>query len=55
VADSLVPISDEQAKLGREVVGAVRDGGGWVADTLGDLPKDLLGLLFGDKLKAQRV
>jgi hypothetical protein len=55
VGDSLIPISDDQAKLGREIVGAGRDAGGYLADILGDLPKDLLALLIGDKVKIRRV
>jgi Abortive infection alpha len=55
VGDSLIPISDDQAKLGQELVAAIRNFGGWLADFLGDIPKDLAGLIFGDKLKVQRV
>jgi DNA-binding MarR family transcriptional regulator len=55
VGDSLIPISDEQAKLGQELVGAGRDAGGWLADFLGELPRDLLGLLAGDKVKVRRA
>src|SRR4051794_23394289 len=51
----LIPISDEQAKLGQEVVRTVRDTGGYLADILGDAPKDLFGLLVGDKLKVRRA
>lgn len=51
----LIPITDEQAKLGREVVGAGRDFGGYVAGILDDLPKDLVGLLVGDKVKVWRA
>jgi hypothetical protein len=54
MADSLIPISDEQAKLGQEIVRAGRDVGGWLADILDDLPKELLGLLVGDKVKVKR-
>jgi hypothetical protein len=53
--DSLIPISDEQAKLGQELVKAVRDGSGYFTDILGDLPKDLIGLLIGDRVKAKRI
>jgi hypothetical protein len=45
--DSLIPISDEQAKLEQELVKAVRDGSGYFTGILGDLPKDLIGLLIG--------
>ena len=53
--DSLIPISDEQAKLGQELVKAVRDGSGYFTDILGDLPKDLIGYLIGDRVKAKRI
>jgi hypothetical protein len=42
--NNLIPISDEQAKL-------VRAASEYLADILGDLPKDLLGLLVGDRVK----
>jgi hypothetical protein len=53
--ESLIPISDEQAKLGQELVKAVRDSSGYFTDILGDLPKDLIGLLIGDRVKAKRI
>jgi Abortive infection alpha len=52
---NLIPISDEQAKLGQEIVGAARDAGGYFTDLLGDLPKDLVSLLIGDRVKVRRV
>ena len=52
---SLIPISDEQAKLGQELVKAVRDASGYFTDILGDLPKDLIGYLIGDRVKAKRI
>jgi hypothetical protein len=45
--EGLIPIGDEQAKLGQELIKAARDAGSYFAGTLGDLPKDLLGLLVG--------
>jgi Abortive infection alpha len=51
----LIPISDEQAKLGQEIVGALRDTGGYLADLLGDLPKELIGLLGGDSIRVRRA
>jgi hypothetical protein len=53
--ESLIPISDEQARLGQELIKAARDGGGYFADILGDFPKDLFGLLVGDRVKAKRI
>jgi hypothetical protein len=52
---SLIPISDEQAKLGQDAVKAVSGVAGWFADILGDFPKDLFGLLIGDTVKAKRI
>jgi hypothetical protein len=51
----MLPITDEQAKLGQEVVKGLRDSGSYVADILGDLPKDLLGWLIGDRVRARRI
>jgi Abortive infection alpha len=53
--NSLIPISEEQAKLGQELIKAVRDTAGYFTDLLGDMPKDLLGLLIGDRVKAKRL
>ncbi len=53
--NSIIPISDEQAKLGQEIVGAGRDLGSYLAKILGDLPQDLVGLIIGDKVKARRL
>jgi hypothetical protein len=53
--DSLIPISDDQAKLLQEFIKAVRGLGGWFADILGDTPKDLVGYLIGDRVKVKRV
>ncbi len=53
--DPIIPISDEQAKLARELVTVGRDTGGYLADILGDLPKDLVGLLVGDRVKLLRA
>jgi hypothetical protein len=52
---NLIPISEEQAKLLRELVSLIKDAGGYAADVLGDLPKDLVGLLAGDRVKAWRA
>jgi hypothetical protein len=51
----MLPITDEQAKLGQEVVKALRGSGSYLADILGDLPKDFLGQLIGDRVKARRI
>ena len=45
--NSIIQISDEQAKL-------ISAGGSYLADILGDLPKDLVGIL-GDQVKVYRA
>jgi hypothetical protein len=53
--NEVIPISEEQAKLGREIVAAGRDLGGYLASVLDDLPKDLVGLLVGNRVKVLRA
>jgi Abortive infection alpha len=53
--DSLIPISDEQAKLLQELIKAARDTSGYFADIFGETPKDLFALLVGDRVKAKRI
>lgn len=47
-------ITDDEAKLAKELVAAGRDFGGWGAEILDDLPKDIVGLLVGDRVKVAR-
>ena len=51
--DNLIPISDEHQTRARNC-GGCRDAGGWLANILGDIPRDTLGFLFGDKIKIKR-
>lgn len=51
---SLIPISEEQAKLGQEAIKAGSALGAFVGEMLGDLPKDLFGLIGGDFIKIKR-
>jgi hypothetical protein len=53
--NSIIPISDEQAKLAKVLVEAARALGGYAADLLGDLPKDVLGWLVSERVKAIRA
>jgi hypothetical protein len=53
--DSLIPLSDEQAKLAQQILQTGKDAGGYLADLLGDLPRDLVGLLVGDRVKVRRA
>lgn len=51
----LIPISDEQAKLGQEVLKVMGGIGGFFKDALGSVPEDLVGYLGGDWLRLRRV
>jgi hypothetical protein len=55
VADSLIPISDEQAKAIQEALKTLQRFGGFVADTLGTVPQDVIGLLGADWIKVRRA
>ena len=50
-----IPITDEQAKLGQEVVKAFSGLGTFLGDALGSTPKDLIGYLGGDWLRLRRA
>jgi len=53
--DTLIPITEEQAKLGQELVKAFSGLGSFLADALGSTPKDLIGYLGGDWLRFRRI
>jgi hypothetical protein len=55
MSDSLIPISDEQAKLGREAVKTLRGLGGFIAKALGSTPEDFIGYFGGDFLRVRRA
>jgi hypothetical protein len=55
MSGELIPISDEQAKLGQEALKTLRGLGGFLKDTFGTLPEDVVGLLGGDYLKVKRA
>jgi hypothetical protein len=52
---SLVPISDEQAKAIQEALKTLQGFGGFLKETFGTVPQDLVGLLGGDWLKVRRA
>jgi hypothetical protein len=54
-AGSLVPITDEQAKLGQEAIKALRGVGGFLREIFGTVPEDLVGYFGGDWLKVRRA
>lgn len=53
--NNLIPISDDQAKALKAAIDAAKATGGYLGDILGDLPRDLVGLLIGDKVKVVRA
>jgi hypothetical protein len=52
---SLIPITDEQAKALQEALKTLQGIGGFLKQTFGTVPEDLVGLLGGDWLKARRL
>lgn len=52
---SVIPITDEQAKLGQEIVGALRGVGSFFKEALGSVPQDIIGYLGGDWLRIRRA
>jgi hypothetical protein len=55
MTDSLIPISDEQAKLGQEILKAFRGLGSFFEKALGSTPEDLVGYFGGDRLRVRRI
>jgi hypothetical protein len=55
VPDSIIPISDEQAKLGQEIVKMLRGAGSFLDKALGSTPQDLIAYLGGDWLRVRCV
>jgi hypothetical protein len=53
--DGLIPITDEQAKLGQEIVKAFRGLGSFLDKALGSTPEDLIGYFGGDRLRVRRA
>jgi hypothetical protein len=53
--NSLIPISDEQAKLGQEALKLLRGLGSFFEKALGSVPEDLIGFLGGDWLRVRRA
>ena len=52
---SLIPISDEQAKAIQDVLKILKGMGGFLKETVGTVPEDLVGILVGDWLKVRRA
>jgi hypothetical protein len=55
VSGSPVPISDEQAKLGQELLKTFRGLGSFFEKALGSTPEDLIAYLGGDWLRVRRA
>jgi hypothetical protein len=55
VSGSLIPISDEEARLGQEVLKTLRGLGSFFEKTLGSTPEDLVAHLGGDWLRVRRA
>jgi hypothetical protein len=53
--ESLILITDEQAKALQEALRTLQGIGGFLKQTFGTVPEDLVGLLGGDWLKARRL
>jgi nucleotide-binding universal stress UspA family protein len=54
-AGSLIPISDEQAKAIQEALKVLQGLGGYLKQTFGTVPEDVIGLLGGDWLRVKRA
>jgi hypothetical protein len=52
---NLVPLSDEQAKAVQEALKTLQGFGGFLRETFGTVPQDVVGLLGGDWLKVRRA
>jgi hypothetical protein len=55
MTDDLIPITDEQAKLGQEIIKAFRGLGSFLETALGSTPEDLVGYFGGDRLRIRRA
>jgi hypothetical protein len=52
---NLTPIGDEQAKAIAEALKTLQGLGGFLRQTFGTVPEDLVGILGGDLLAARRI
>ena len=55
MSGSMVPISDEQAKLGQEILKTLRGAGSAIWEALGSTPEDLVAYFGGDWLRVRRA
>jgi hypothetical protein len=54
-SNSIIPITDEQAKLGTKALETLQGVAGFLREIFGTVPEDLIGILGGDWLKVKRV
>jgi len=54
-SNTVIPISDEQAKAIQEALKTLQGFGGFLRETFGTVPQDVVGLLGGDWLKVRRA
>jgi Abortive infection alpha len=55
VAENIIPISDEQAKLGQEILKTLRGLGSFIEKALASTPEDLIAYFGGDWLRVRRA
>jgi hypothetical protein len=55
MSNDLIPISDEQAKLGVKALEVLQDVGGFLRQAVGTLPEDMVGVLGGDWFRYRRA
>jgi hypothetical protein len=54
-SSTIIPISDEQAKLGQKALEVLKGIGSFLREILGTVPEDLVGYFGGDLLKVRRA
>ena len=55
MTNEIIPVSDEQAKAIQEALKTLQGLGGYMKQTFGTVPQDIVGLLGGDYLKVRRA
>jgi Abortive infection alpha len=55
MTNDIIPVSDEQAKAIQEALKTLQGLGGYMKQTFGTVPQDIVGLLGGDYLKVRRA
>ncbi|WP_316171051.1 Abi-alpha family protein [Bradyrhizobium sp. SZCCHNRI1058] len=55
MTNDLIPVTDAQAKAAEEALKTLQGFGGFLKETFGTVPQDIVGLLGGDYLKVRRA